>query len=102
MRLLAMKGGVSSEMNTYPSMKSSTSTGRSSNRLLRISRMIGKSRPRRRMRLMRAAVLPSKPFLPQSTIMHPIAASVFTATSASSMRRALTTSKPERSISSTI
>src|SRR5689334_24037124 len=34
-------------------MKSSTSTGRSSNRLRRIKRMIGKSRPRRRIRLIR-------------------------------------------------
>src|SRR5215831_18642606 len=58
-------------------MKSSTSTGRSSKRLLRIRRMMGKSRPRRRMRLMSAAVLPSRPFLPQSTIMHPIAALVY-------------------------
>ena len=61
--------------------------------------MIGKSRPRRRIRLISAAVLPSRPFLPQSTTMQPIAASVCTAISASSSRRALTTSKPDRSIS---
>ena len=47
--------------------------------------MIGKSRPRRRIRLISAAVLPSRPFLPQSTTMQPIAASVCTAISASSM-----------------
>ena len=46
--------------------------------------MIGKSRPRRRIRLISAAVLPSRPFLPQSTTMQPIAASVCTAISASS------------------
>src|SRR5215472_6307436 len=63
-------------------MKSSTSTGKSSNRLRRINRMMGKSRPRRRIRLISAAVLPSRPFLPQSTTMQPIAASVCTAISA--------------------
>src|SRR3984885_15050407 len=76
--------------------------GRSSNRLRRISRMIGKSRPRRRIRLISAMVLPSRPFLPQSTTMQPIAASVGTALSASSSLRALMTSKPDRLISSTI
>jgi len=49
--------------------ESSTSTGRSSNRLRRIRRMIGKSRPRRRIKLISAEVLPSRPFLPQSTTM---------------------------------
>ena len=42
------------------------------------------SRPRLRIRLMSDAVLPSSPFLPQSTTMQPIAASVCTAISASS------------------
>ena len=60
------------------------------------------SRPRRRIRLISAAVLPSRPFLPQSTTMQPIAASVCTAISASSSLRALTTSKPNRSISAMI
>ena len=43
-----------------------------------------------------------EPLLPQSTTMQPIAASVCTAISASSMRRALTTSKPIRSTAAMI
>ena len=70
-------------------MKSSTSTGMSSNRLRRTRMTIGISRPRLRIRLMSEAALPSRPFLPQSTTMQPIAASVCTAISASSRRRAL-------------
>ncbi len=57
-------------------------------RLPRTSRTIGISSPRRRMRLISDAVFPSRPFLPQSTTMQPMAASVWTAISASSVRRA--------------
>ena len=74
-------------------MKSSTSTGMSSNRLPRTMMTIGMSRPRLRMRPISEAVLPSMPFLPQSTTMQPMAASVCTAISASSTRRAL--ARPE-------
>ena len=52
---------------------------------------MGISSPRLRMRLMSEAALPSSPFLPQSTTMQPMAASVCTAISASSTRRARTT-----------
>ena len=55
---------------------------------LRTRTTIGMSRPRLRMRLMSEAALPSSPFLPQSTTMQPIAASVCTAISASSRRGA--------------
>ncbi len=55
---------------------------------------IGISSPRRRIMLIIAAALPSRPFLPQSTTMQPMAASVWTTISASSMRRARTTWKP--------
>ena len=68
------------------------------NRLRRTSMTIGISSPRRRIRLISAAVLPSRPFLPQSTTMQPMAASVCTAISASSIRRARTTWKPSFSI----
>jgi hypothetical protein len=47
---------------------------------------------------MSEAALPSIPFLPQSTTMQPIAASVCTAISASSRRRALMTWNPIRSM----
>jgi hypothetical protein len=48
------------------------------------------------MRLISEAALPSSPFLPQSTTRQPMAASVCTAISASSMRRARITWKPMR------
>ena len=64
--------------------------------------MIGMPRPRLRMRLISEAALPSRPFLPQSTTMQPIAASVWTAISASSSRLALMTWKPMRSIAAMI
>ena len=60
------------------------------------------SRPRLRMRLMSEAAFPSMPFLPQSTTMQPIAASVCTAISASSRRRALMTWNPIRSMAAMI
>ena len=59
---------------------------------------IGISSPRLRIRLISAAALPSRPRLPQSTTMQPMAASVWTAMAASSTRRARTTSKPSFSI----
>ena len=83
-------------------MKSSTSTGMSSKRLRLMRTTIGMSRPRFLIRLMSEAALPSIPFLPQSTTMQPIAASVCTAISASSTRRALMTWNPIRSMAATI
>src|SRR6478672_4093892 len=51
----------------------------SSRRLRRTRMTMGISSPRRRIRLIKDAVLPSSPFLPQSTTMQPMAASVCTA-----------------------
>ena len=74
----------------------------SSSRLRRTSTRIGTSSPRRRISAISEAARPSRPPLPQSTTMQPMAASVRIASSASSLRRARTTWKPSCSTLVTI